>query len=207
MGGYPRIPPHRKEDELGLIVKAGGALSDLLRRANIGLALVGVFCLFLMMLLVSADVIARYVAKPIPGTLEITEFLMAFLIFFSLAYTMAKGGHVRVTVLTGRFSPRWQAICEYLALVLGLLVMALVTWASFKYFWGAYQAGAIAMGLIDIPTWPFLATVPIGAAFFSLEVLRQIVGRLSQSFRSEAATASSAEPHAEGPGGAAEVGT
>src|SRR3989304_943515 len=102
MRGYPRIPPHFRRTVR--LTRAAGRLGQyLLSLSTAGLNLAGGAALLVMMLLVGADISGRRVLnKPIPGTFEVTEFLIAFVVFFALAYTQKAGGHVRVLVLTSR---------------------------------------------------------------------------------------------------------
>jgi TRAP-type C4-dicarboxylate transport system permease small subunit len=53
-----------------------------------------------MMLLVAAEVFLRYFFNsPILGTTEIIEFMMVVLVFFGLAYTQTRKGHIGVDVV------------------------------------------------------------------------------------------------------------
>jgi len=47
-----------------------------------------------MMLLTCADVVLRYLRRPIPGTYELVCFLGAAAVAFAIAYTFVEKGHV-----------------------------------------------------------------------------------------------------------------
>ena len=57
-----------------------------------------------MMALTGLDVIMRYIFnRPVSGTLEITEFMMAIVIAFGLAYCALQKRHVRIDIVISRF--------------------------------------------------------------------------------------------------------
>lgn len=63
--------------------------------------------MFTMMLVTFVDVVGRdLLNSPLPGGFEITEFLLASLIFLGLPLITAEGGHVEVDLLDN-VMPRW----------------------------------------------------------------------------------------------------
>ncbi len=68
---------------------------------------VGLFILFMMMLLTVADVIGRYFFNfPIAGTFELTEVMLSLLVFFSIAYTQIHKGHIALISLLHGYHQR-----------------------------------------------------------------------------------------------------
>ena len=66
-----------------------------------------------MVLTTVVDVFLRYLFNsPILGSYELTEFMMAILVFGSVAYTMVVKGHVTVDLVITRLPARAQAILE-----------------------------------------------------------------------------------------------
>jgi len=81
--------------------------------------------LFLMMLLTTVDVGGRYLFQaPIMGVYELTEFMMVCVVFFSLAYTQSRKGHVEVDILVGRFPKRVQEALTIVNYIVSILVFA-----------------------------------------------------------------------------------
>jgi len=88
--------------------------------------------LFCMMLLTAVDVIARYLfSSPIPGGFEITEIMLATLIFCGLPLATLRDGHITVDLLEGSL-PRWfkgvrdRLIYALMAIMLGYLSLKLI---------------------------------------------------------------------------------
>lgn len=116
--------------------------------------------LFVLMALGAADVVGRYVFnRPILGTMEISEVLLAGVLFFGWAYTQATRGHIRVNLLLPRFSPRVQAMTDTINSILGLVLFSLIGW----------QAAQIAIITGNrVRNRRFALTILIGAMIFSV---------------------------------------
>ena len=81
-----------------------------------------------MMLLTVADVVLRAVLnRPIRGTLEIVELLLACSFFLALPATFLRDEHIVVDVVDG-LAPRWVPPLRRLAGMLGVLLMAVMAW-------------------------------------------------------------------------------
>ncbi len=78
-----------------------------------------------LMLITTADVVGRgFFNKPIAGTFELSEYMLAVIILLGAAYTQQVKGHVAVDFLTSRFSTKTQALCQILLLSLRLFIVA-----------------------------------------------------------------------------------
>ncbi len=94
----------------GLLARALEALASLL--------LLG------LMAVTGADVIGRYALNaPLPGAFELTEILLAALVFAALPLVGRAGGHVDVDILTDRLPGRAR---RAVALVVALLCAAIL---------------------------------------------------------------------------------
>ena len=83
--------------------------------------------LFAMMALTFVDVVARYLANhSIPGGFEITELLMAVLIFAGLPLVSRRGEHVTVDLIDHLLGARAQRVQRVIVeLVCGVLLLGL----------------------------------------------------------------------------------
>ncbi len=92
-------------------------------------AAVGMIFVLPLMLLTTGDVVGRsFFNKPITGTFELSEYLLAVIILLSAAYTQQVKGHVSVDFLTSRFSPRLQRYLQVLTTGLSLAIITIVVW-------------------------------------------------------------------------------
>ncbi len=136
--------------------------------------------LAVLMLLGAFDVIGRYVFnRPITGAFEISEVLLAGVLFFGWAYTQATRGHIRVNILVRRFSARGQALTDLINSVLGLVLFSVITWQAALIAIAYWETNRI-IDVIMVPLAPFRMFVSVGAFFLCLEFIVQILQSLSE---------------------------
>ena len=80
----------------------------LLRKINQLITLIGGAAIALMMLHITADIIARFFLNtPLPGTITVVaHYYMIIAIFLPLAYTEQCKASISVELISGYFSPR-----------------------------------------------------------------------------------------------------
>ncbi len=139
--------------------------------------------LFGMMLMTSLDVVGRYLFNaPITGVFELTEFMLASVVFLSMAYTQAGKGHVAVDLVVNRFSRKIQAFIAVINYLLSFLVMALITWKSVERGFEVMRAGECS-GTLEIPVHPFVFIVALGAGGMCLELLKNTVTKMMEMMK------------------------
>ena len=127
--------------------------------------------LFLMMLLTIADVFLRKVFSwSILGTVELTEFMLVILIFFSLAHTEILNGHVKVDLVMSRFGERTQGLFDMATQLACFILSGLITWSTLVYSEKMRASGEVTQDLW-IPIYPFIYVVGIGCAILTLTLL------------------------------------
>jgi TRAP-type C4-dicarboxylate transport system permease small subunit len=127
----------------------------------------------------SADVIGRYsLNMPIQGTLEISEILLAGVVFFGWGYTQSIRGHVSVSFLVSRFPRRVQAIVDFMTSLLMLILLALIVWQGTETAVSYWQSNRL-ITTIEWPLYPFQLFVPIGALAFCLVLIIQMLHLLT----------------------------
>lgn len=127
--------------------------------------------LFLMMILTILDVVLRKLAsKSILGTVELTEFMLVILVFFSLAQTEVLDGHVKVDLVMSRFSARVQGLMDMLTQFVCFVLALLITWSSLDYSEKMRLSEEVTQDLL-IPIYPFIYFVALGCLVLSFTLL------------------------------------
>ena len=139
------------------------------------LAVIAATIAALIMLLVVSNVLSRYFLNdPVAGTVEYVRGMMVFLVFLPWALVQANKGHIQVTFLLDRLSPRRRAVLELITLASMLLFVSLITWQSWEFAWQGIQENERFIGPVYTPAWPSRIAITVGAALFSLVVLSDI---------------------------------
>lgn len=82
-----------------------------------------------LMLVTGCDVIGRYFLNaPLPGAFELTELMLAALVFAALPLVGQAGGHVDVDILTEQFSRRMQQIVAFVVSALCAVILLAFAW-------------------------------------------------------------------------------
>jgi TRAP-type C4-dicarboxylate transport system permease small subunit len=150
-----------------------GEVKSGIRRINYLVCAIGMATILPLMLLTFADVMLRgFFNKPIPGTFELSQYILAVVILLGAAYTQQVKGHVGVNFITARLSRRSRAICEIVTTLLSLFIIAVL-------FWQGWVEGINEKAVSDqlrIPQYPFRVLVAVGGFLLWLELLIDLFG-------------------------------
>ncbi len=139
------------------------------------------FLLIVMMMLVVSNVAGRYIFNiPVHGAMEITEFIMTAIVFFTLSYTQATKAHIRVELLFGLVSRRTRIIFDLITYIFGLLIFVLITWQTVLSFLDSWEILEETDGYIEFPIYPAKLTIPIGCFILCIRFLVDIIHALKQ---------------------------
>jgi len=137
--------------------------------------------LALLMFLTFADVAGRYFfRKPITGTYENTEFMLAIIVGLSIAYTATKKEHISIDLVVSRLPSRAQAIIDSITCLISLGLFFLITWQYVLQTTTIYGSKWSTM-ILYIPYYPFYGVVTIGIAMLTIVLLTQCVEYISQA--------------------------
>lgn len=146
-------------------------------RVTRALNFVGTLLILAMAVAVNADVIGRNVFnRPIPGVLEFIGWSIVAVVFLQMANTLREGRHVSNDILISHIvatRPRLAAGLFVAFDLIGAAMMAIII----RYMWPilaenysqGYYAGT--QGVVEIPIWPFMAAVLIGAIATCLQFI------------------------------------
>jgi TRAP-type C4-dicarboxylate transport system permease small subunit len=131
------------------------------------------------MILTTLDVIGRDVFNdPVPGTVELSQYLLVTFVLMGLAYTQQAKGHVPVSVLTSRLPLRGQFLLKITSSLLGLFLFSLLAWQG----WEIAMEERTVSDLLRIPQSPFRILVAVAAFLTFLELLIDLgdaIGKLA----------------------------
>jgi TRAP-type C4-dicarboxylate transport system permease small subunit len=176
MEGRPS-PPEAPE----VTPEAGAAGASFFGRVTQALNIVGTLLILAMAIAVNADVAGRNLFNhPIPGVVEFLGLAIVAIVFLQMANTLREGRHVSNDLLTQLISgsrPRLRAAIYASFYASGAVLMILIViyvWPTFlsNYTNGYYRG---TTGVVEIPIWPFMAAIVIGAAATAVQFLLLMV--------------------------------
>ncbi|MFO0987692.1 MAG: TRAP transporter small permease subunit [Alphaproteobacteria bacterium] len=194
---------------LGLVVLSGifaGALLPISRIIDAVNLRIGktVTWLVLFAVLVSAinAIIRKVFSSSSNAWLEVQWYMFAGVVLLGASYTLLRNEHVRIDVVSGRFSRRGLAKIDIFGLIAFLLPMTcILLWLSWPLFANSVirsTAGttthsfvAVLAGLFDssgwthsdqaggLVRWPVLLLIPLGFLMLSLQGFSELVKRFA----------------------------
>lgn len=154
--------------------------AHILRAIERALTMIAVLFLFVIMVLVVADVFMRYVVnRPFSFTYDLIGlYLLAGVFFLTISDALREHAHVGVDILLHRFSPAGRRLSEIVTALVGLFVFVLICKVGFERAFENYRESDVLAGAIPWPTWVSAALVPLGCGVLVLRLALQLVGNL-----------------------------
>jgi C4-dicarboxylate transporter DctQ subunit len=158
------------------------AINKWATRIDTGLNFIGSVLIAFVMFMSAAGIIMRYVFnKPIYGKVEITELVMAGIVFFGVAYTQKLGGHVRMSfVIEKFFHGKTYHIVEAFTLLVSLFTFIILTVSTLDSAIYDLKFHGITPNLY-LPVWPSKMAVPVGCFFLCIRLIIQFTQHLTQA--------------------------
>jgi TRAP-type C4-dicarboxylate transport system permease small subunit len=116
--------------------------------------------------IVAADVFISVLLRnvfsySIPDAFDFGRLLLGILIFWGIAATSYRGGHITVDLVWANVGPRYQRIIDIFATLVLLFVVTVQTYTLFDKVRGTYYDNVLTFDL-RLPTWPFFAVAWAG---------------------------------------------
>jgi TRAP-type C4-dicarboxylate transport system permease small subunit len=140
--------------------------------------------LILMMLLTVADVILRYLKRPILGTYELVSFAGAIVIAFALPLTTWEKGHVSVDIIF-EFFPRAKGhVLQVITRLMGMLFFIVLSWTLLNMGTSFYKMGEGTLTL-QLPLYPIAFLLGLSCVAECFVLAADIIRTVSNGDRHE----------------------
>jgi TRAP-type C4-dicarboxylate transport system permease small subunit len=142
--------------------------------------------LSIIILFVVTNVLSRFFfGKPLPGTIEIIELGAVVIVFFSVAYTEARRGHIYVELVVSHLPRRAKAILASMMYFFASAFFAIMGWRGGVMAWSYLFPRIRETYVLSIPIAPFLFVIAFGSFVLALETLAHVFQPLSDEERKE----------------------
>lgn len=139
-----------------------------------------IWLVLIVTLISSGNAIMRYTINYSSNAfLEIQWYLFAMIFLFGAGYTLMKNEHVRIDLISGKFSQRGQTWIDIFGIIFFLMPMAIaIMWMSWPIFLLAlnnHEQSSNAGGLI---VWPARLMVPAGFFLLVMQGFSELIKRV-----------------------------
>ncbi len=157
------------------------ALSKAVDKLNTGIGWLMMWMIFASTIISCVNAIVRK-AFDIGSNafLEVQWYLFATSFLLAAGYTLLNNEHVRIDVVSGRFSKRGQIWIDIIGFVLFLLpVCFAVLWFSMPWFLQALRSGETSANAGGLILWPVYAMLPLGFSLLLLQAFSELIKRFA----------------------------
>jgi TRAP-type C4-dicarboxylate transport system permease small subunit len=132
--------------------------------------------LFLMMLMICADVLLRNVplVKSLHGLSwadEISESMLYLITMLAAPWLLRQSRHIRVDILLHAMPARVGWYCEWITDVIALACCSIMVVSGVEATYASYSSGMLTIKTLVTPEWWSLAPLPITFLLLAIEIL------------------------------------
>jgi TRAP-type C4-dicarboxylate transport system permease small subunit len=103
----------------------------------------------------------KFFSTSIPDYYDFGRLLLGILIFWGIAATSYRGGHITVDLVWAAASKKWKRVIDVFATLVLLFVVAVQTYTLFDKVHSTFSDN-IQTADLNIPTWPFALVAWVG---------------------------------------------
>lgn len=160
-------------------MERAGKLKSVLDRIHPWFVMIAGLGLTFMVVMISADVVLRYVFNaPLPASIEISQLIEPYVVFFPFALALSLGSHVRVTLVTSRLSGKARMFSELIACAAGIIVFGVLTYYGWLHFWESFVVRETMLASIRLPWWIGKLAMPLGTALMTMQFVYEFLHAL-----------------------------
>ncbi len=135
----------------------------------------GAFCQGLMVIMLLLQVISRYIFRnSIPWTEEIALILFVLSIYFGASAAIYRKQHLRLEVLTSKFSPKGQLAIGIVGNICFFFFNCVILTGFHRLIGRLHQTG-VATAVSGIPKWTFYTVIEIMFVVMAIRLIQDSI--------------------------------
>ena len=138
-----------------------------------------VFCVAALAILLIVNVFARTFFQSIYFAEEVSKFLVMLCTFTGVSYGVRKARHIRMGAFLDLMPDKMEKAFIIVICFVSAVVMAIMTWFSYKYLVNAMDMGHMTPAL-RVPKWSFYVIIPIGFGMACIQYVRTIIKNFTE---------------------------
>lgn len=130
--------------------------------------------LFIIMILLTVNLVSRELGFAIPGLTNLAVLILLAVVYLGLGRCEWNDEHAAVDMIPNVLPPKPKRYNSLLVNILKFIAIAIFFYASIESVISSFQTKESFADVISIPIWPAKLAIVIGLLFFALEVLFKI---------------------------------
>jgi TRAP-type C4-dicarboxylate transport system permease small subunit len=149
------------------------------RRALDGLYLasgiIAALCLIAILLLIVAQMVARWTGEIFPGAANYAGYCMAAASFFAFANALNRGSHIRVSILLNAVPQRIRRVLEVWCFAVGAAVMWYFTYYAYWFVYWSWKFNEVSQAQDATALWIPQSVMVIGGGLLAIALTDHLV--------------------------------
>lgn len=131
-------------------------------------------CLVAILLVITAQVAARWAGIPFHGSNEYAGYFMASASFLAFAHTLNRGAHIRVSLLLNALGERrfWG---ELWSLLIASAAATYLAWYAVKLVYWSWKLNDVSQGQDVTPLWIAQTPMAVGAVILAICLIDNLI--------------------------------
>jgi len=135
---------------------------------------ISAFLLLFIIVSIWYQIFGRIIHISVHGIVEIGGYLLVWINFFAIAYTLRKGRHIRVDLFLRLMPEKIQTILLVVGNSVCVLFSIIMVWQGMKLIAMFYEINEVSL-ILQIPIYFVYMALPVGLFLFGMEAVREII--------------------------------
>lgn len=132
-------------------------------------------CLVTILLLIVAQMVARWTGVVFPGASDYAGYAMAGASFLAFANALNRGAHIRVSILLNAMAPRRKRFMEIWCFAVGAAVAWYFTYYAYWFVFWSWKFNEVSQGQDATLLWIPQSVMVIGGGLLALALTDNLV--------------------------------
>ena len=138
-------------------------------------AMVGVVSILLLMALISANTLMRYLFNsPMIHTVELSAYGFILISYLGFAYALRINAHVSVDLVQKHFPPGTRALAEFVTTCMALLLVCVLTYFATRQLTVEFIRDTRSWTTLQTPIWIPFSVLVFGLGVFVVELVLRL---------------------------------
>ena len=133
------------------------------------------FCLIAILLLIVAQMVARWTGEIFPGAANYAGYCMAAASFFAFANALNHGSHIRVSLVLNAVPRGARRIMEIWCFTIGAAVMWYFTYYAFWFAYWSWKFNELSQAQDATPLWIPQSVMVIGGSILAIALTDNLI--------------------------------
>lgn len=152
-----------------------GAVRSFLDGLYITSGVMAALCLIAILLLIVAQMVARWTGEIFPGAPSYAGYVMAAASFLALANALNRGAHIRVSLLLNAVPKGIRRLLEVWCFGLGAVIMVYFTYQAYWFTYWSWKFNEVSQAQDATALWIPQSVMVIGGGILALALIDHLI--------------------------------